>query len=176
MIVIADTGPLLHLFWVDALDWALPLQPIFVVETVWREIVSYAPEAVNDARLRQVPTPAEVPTKLASQKLDDGEKAALAYALTLPQEGILILCDEIRGRRACRDLALIVKGSVGLIIEAVQEGRATQDMARAALQDLPGRGRLYVKPNVIAQALAAIDAVQPRDYPDEGRDWTEEDL
>lgn len=157
MIVIADTGPLLHLYWVDALAWALPPQPIFVVETVWREIVSYAPEAVGDARLQRVSEPAEVPPSLAGQKLDSGERAALAYALTLPKEEVLILCDELRGRRACRDLALTVKGSVGLIIEAVQEGRATQEIARAALQDLEGRGRFYVKPSVITQALAAID-------------------
>lgn len=143
MIIVADTGPLLHLFWVDALAWALPPQPIFVVETVWREIVSYAPEAVNDTRLQRVSEPAEIPPNLAKQKLDSGERAALAYALTLPTEKVLILCDEIRGRRACRDLSLTVKGSVGLIIEAMQEGR----------------GRLYIKPSVIAQALAAIDAV-----------------
>ncbi len=159
MIVIADTGPLLHLFWVDALEWALPPQPVFVVESVWREIVSYAPEAIRDPRLRRVPTPADVPASLASRKLDSGEKAALAYALTLSADEVLILCDEIRGRRACRDLSLSVKGSVGLIIEAVQQGRTTKETARVALQDLAGRGRFYVKAGVIAQALAAIDAV-----------------
>jgi len=159
MVVIADTGPLLHLFWVDALAWALPPQPIFVVEAVRREIVSYAPEALHDARMRHVSTLVEVPDSLATRNLDDGERAALAYALTLPQEEVLVLCDELRGRRACRDLSLTVKGSVGLIIEAVQEGRATQKTARAALQELPERGRLYVNSKIIAQALTAIDAV-----------------
>ncbi len=176
MIVIADTGPLLHLFWVDAVAWALPPEPIFVVEAFRREIVSYAPEALNDARIRYVLTPVEVPDTLASQNLDDGERAALAYALTLPVEDVLVLCDELRGRRACRDLSLTVKGSVGLIIEAVQEGRAAKETARAALRNLPEQGRLYVSPKVIAQALAAIDAVQPKEYPDEGKDWTEEDV
>lgn len=33
-VIIADAGPLLHLFWVDALAWALPPQEIVVVEAV----------------------------------------------------------------------------------------------------------------------------------------------
>lgn len=34
MIVVADAGPLLHLFWVGATAWALPPQEIAVVEDV----------------------------------------------------------------------------------------------------------------------------------------------
>ncbi len=37
MIVVADTGLLLHLFWVDALEWALPPQEVAVVEAAWEK-------------------------------------------------------------------------------------------------------------------------------------------
>ena len=37
MTVVADAGPLPHLYWVGALDWALPRQDIIVVDEVWQE-------------------------------------------------------------------------------------------------------------------------------------------
>lgn len=161
MIVIADAGPLLHLFWVGAAAWALPPQPVLVVEAVWREVDRYAPEALDDPRLQRVSQPFPVPQTLTDRRLDSGEEAALACALTQPTgTDVLVLCDEIRGRRACRDLSLTVKGSVGLIIEAVQSGRTSPETARAALRELPARGRLYVSTGVIAQALAAIDEAE----------------
>lgn len=51
VIVVADTGPILHLFWIDASRWALPPQPIMVVDEVWVEVEAYAPEALADACL-----------------------------------------------------------------------------------------------------------------------------
>ena len=96
MIVIADAGPLLHLFWIDALAWALPPQPVLVVEAVWQEVSRHAPEALKDTRLQRIVLTSPVPASLTNRRLDAGEEAALTYALTQP-EGveILVLCDEI---------------------------------------------------------------------------------
>lgn len=49
MIVIADAGPILHLYWVDAMSWALPPEAIDVVEEVWQEVGKHAPEALQIA-------------------------------------------------------------------------------------------------------------------------------
>ncbi|MBK6686405.1 MAG: hypothetical protein IPG45_18190 [Deltaproteobacteria bacterium] len=45
MIVVADAGPILHLYWIDGASWALPPQDIFVVDQVWPEIEKFAPAA-----------------------------------------------------------------------------------------------------------------------------------
>ncbi len=157
MIVIADAGPLLHLFWVDALSWALPTQEIVVVETVWREVDQYAPEALQDSRLQRTPAVAAVPPRLLSRGLDPGEEAALAYALAQANiSDLLVLCDDQQARKACQEFAVPVTGTVGLIVAAFQTGRASQEEAITALQDLPGRGRFYVKPTLIARAIATI--------------------
>ena len=74
MIIIADAGPLLHLFWIDALFWALPAEEIVVVETVWHEVDQYAPQALQDSRLRRTPAIAPVPPLLLSRELDPGKK------------------------------------------------------------------------------------------------------
>lgn len=159
MIIVADAGPLLHLFWVDALAWALPASRIIVVEAVWREVSRHAPEALQDSRLQRVTVSSPVAPSLRNQRLDSGEEASLAYALAQPEKAdVLFLCDEMRARRACRDLSLAVKGSVGLILDSVDDGRVSAETARTALRDLPGRGRLYASPDLIAHALAALDA------------------
>ena len=51
MIVVADTGPIVHLYWIGASSWALPPESILVVREVWQEIERHAPEALQDSRL-----------------------------------------------------------------------------------------------------------------------------
>ena len=58
MIVVADTGPVVHLHWVGASSWALPPEPILVVREVWGEIERHAPEALRDPRLVRAAYPA----------------------------------------------------------------------------------------------------------------------
>jgi hypothetical protein len=124
-IIVADTGPRLHLHWVGACSWALPPKPIDdVVDVVWREVALYAPEALHDAPLRQVASPADRPPESVRFLLDDGEAAAIAYALHAERRhDALLLCDELRARRVCKRLALPVVGSIGLIVEAHRAGR-----------------------------------------------------
>jgi predicted nucleic acid-binding protein len=164
MIVVADAGPLLHLFWADAHLWALPPQEIEVVQAVWEEVTAYAPEALADKRLKQIKLAIPLSPLLEGKRLHTGEVVALSYALTRTShaptrtEELLLLSDDQRARQVCRTFALPFIGSIGLIIEASREGRVSKEVAEAALRDLPGRGRLYVKPSVIAQAVAALTA------------------
>ena len=84
-VVVTDAGPILHLHWVDASQWALPDGPIIVVETVWTEIERHEPAALADQRLRRVPDPEATPAELIRADLDPGERAALAYAFLARQ-------------------------------------------------------------------------------------------
>lgn len=160
MITVADTGPLLHLFWVDALAWALPPGPIDVVDTVWREVERHEQDVLKDVRLRRVTAPTLLPPELAAKNLDSGEEAALSYALAQTGEDVLVLCDEIRARKACGALSLPVIGSIGLIVRAFQDGRVSQQMAVTALRDLPTRGLLYVRESLLDDAVAQINSAE----------------
>jgi predicted nucleic acid-binding protein len=157
VIVVADAGPLLHLFWVGASAWALPPHTIDVVNEVWEEVESHAPDALHEARLRRVATSVSISEALSRWNLDRGERLALSYALAQRgEQEVLVLCDERQARLACNELSLSVVGSIGLIIEAFRAGRASVETASAALRNLPGPGRLHVKPQLIELALAAI--------------------
>jgi predicted nucleic acid-binding protein len=161
MIIVADAGPLLHLFWIDASQWALPPQPVDVVHAVWEEVVAHAPPALDDPRLHHIEEPFDVSLALGPWRLDAGELAALSYALSQPDmTKVLVLSDELEARRACSALSLSVVGSIGLIIEAFRAGRVPYDTAADALRDLPKRGRLHVRARLIELALDAL-AVKP---------------
>jgi len=157
MIVIADAGPLLHLYWVDALEWALPPQEIIVVEEVWKEVEKYAARALENTHLRRHKVGLITPPQLSSWNLDPGELAALTCAVEhAKQQRVLVLCDELEARNACAALDISFVGSVGLIVEAVRSRRIDRSTGRMALKDLPDRGRLHVKQEVIQIALNEI--------------------
>jgi len=157
MIVIADAGPILHLYWVDALPWALPPQPIDVVAEVWQQVDRHEPRALTDSRFRRRVVAAPHPSELSSWKLDSGEVAALGYAVSQRDtDRVLVLCDEREARTACARLAIPVVGSIGLIIRAFRTGRVAGEVAQTALRDLPRRGRLHVTEALIELAVEML--------------------
>lgn len=157
MIVVADAGPILHLHWIGCSAWALPSQPIYVVEDVWREVERHAPGALEDPRFERTPTPAGPAVDAVRLSLDAGEAAAIAFALGRP--GSLLLTDDEAARRACVELHIIATGTIGLIIEAARGGRVPRDEAARSLESLPTRGRLHVSGELLARALAALAAM-----------------
>ena len=140
-VIVADSGPLLHLFWVDALAWALPPQEIVVVETVWREVEQYAPEALQDDRLHRSPEGAVVPASLKERRLDSGEEAAIAYALAqVDKTDLLLLCDDQKARKVCQSLALPITGTLGMIVAAARLERVSAENAITAVEKLRTTG------------------------------------
>lgn len=157
MIIVADAGPLLHLHWVEAAAWALPPATIEVVDVVWQEVASYAPEALSDRRLRCVSAPHPTPASVAAFRLDDGEAGSIAYALSLDSgSNPLLLCDDVKARKACRSLSLMVVGSIGLIVEACRAGRASRPEAARALESLPDAGKLHVHRDLLRRAIESL--------------------
>jgi predicted nucleic acid-binding protein len=129
---------------------------------VWDEVSAHEPQALLDPRLRRVKASEPRQAVLGAWHLDGGEAAALSYALEQPDpREVLVLCDERQAREVCAALALSVVGSVGLIVAAFHEGRADRATCIAALRDLPVRGRLHIRPELIEAAVAAVNSSSP---------------
>jgi predicted nucleic acid-binding protein len=159
VVVIADAGPLLHLHWIGALAWALPPQPIVIVEAVAQELERYAPEILEAVPLVRVANPGSIPPALDRWRLDDGERYSLAHALVVARaRPVLVLTDDRRARQAADELGVDITGTVGLLLQALVSGRAEADQVRDALIDLPGKGRLYLSNRLLAWAIAEVDA------------------
>jgi predicted nucleic acid-binding protein len=72
-------------------------------------------------------------------------------------DAVLILCDEHQARRACSALSLPVVGSIGLIVEAYRTGRVSRAITETALRELPIRGRLHIRADLLELALKSLD-------------------
>jgi predicted nucleic acid-binding protein len=157
LIIIADAGPLLHLYWVDALSWALLPMEVLVPRSVVAEVAAHTPGALADSRLIQVEDP-EPAHELSGWSLDAGEQAALSLALAQPsRQTVRLLCDDMRARAAADEHGLESIGTVGLILRARAADRVGSGEARKALLDLRTRGRMHLNRRLLQMALEELE-------------------
>ena len=90
MNIVCDAGPLLHLHWVDAAEWALPGEDCLVPQSVWDEISRQDAGALRYEQLRLTP---DLPVEpgLTAWHLDAGESAALSLALSFGDSTAVLL-------------------------------------------------------------------------------------
>ena len=118
MLVVSDTTPLTALLQIGRAD----LLPLLFARIL-------IPPAVRDELLREHPTlptwletrpPAAIQPSLAAAKLDPGETQALALALEVHDDTVLL--DERLGRRVARAHGLRVTGLLGTLVLAKKRG------------------------------------------------------
>jgi predicted nucleic acid-binding protein len=125
-VVVADTGPLHYLVLIGEID-LLPrlFETVFVPEVVRDELRHVrTPSSVRDwlatipAWLKPLPT--EPVAALPRPRLGAGERAAIALAVSLGAD--LILMDDSAGVTAARGQAFIVTGTLGILDLAASHG------------------------------------------------------
>lgn len=151
MIVVADTSPLNYLVLIGAQDVLEALyESVFVPLSVCAELID--PETPAVVRewicrppewLKIMPDPVQDGTL---DTLDPGERAAIALALSIPVNRLLI--DDARGRAAAERRNLKVTGTVGVLAAAHQNGLLDFDTAITRLCNTS----FYVSPRLLATA------------------------
>jgi predicted nucleic acid-binding protein len=126
-LVVAGTGPLHYLVLTGDIELLPKLfERVLVPQVVRDELANAeAPQAVRDwialapgwLDVRQAHPDAD---DVAVAKLDDGERAAIALALALKAE--LVLMDDRKGVGVARDWGLTVTGTLGLLDLAARHG------------------------------------------------------
>jgi predicted nucleic acid-binding protein len=119
-VVVADTGPLHYLVWIGQIDLVSKLFEKVFLPTEVRDELSHeeAPEAVPawignpPAWLTVMPAPI-APADPALLRLDDGERAAIALAVSLSVDAILM--DDRAGVAAARSMGFPVMGTLGIL-------------------------------------------------------------
>ena len=140
--IVINTGPLLALAAAGRLD-VLPalFRRIVVPEEVWREVAVGGRTGFALAELsaapwldkRAAPTPL---TPFLTVALDAGEASVIALALAEKIPTVAI--DETSGRRLARLHGLDVTGSLGILLQAKQQGQPVK--LRDAIQRMRQRG------------------------------------
>lgn len=149
MIVVSDTSPLTALVKIGRAE--------LLAELFGRVII---PPAVEMELLREhrelpewleVQAPSMIPAEIAAAHLDAGETQALALALELRADTVLM--DERLGRRIARSVGLIPTGVLGCLLFAKREGLLIA--VAPLIADLKLRGGCWFEDALVAALLAA---------------------
>lgn len=104
----------------------------------------------NTPWLHETGTP-PIPAPILAWDLGDGESSVLAWALAHP--GTLAIVDDLAARRCAAAVRIPVRGTLGLVLLAKQQGRVAS--ARAVLMRLRHAG-MYLADDVLNPALAMV--------------------
>lgn len=95
------------------------------------------------------------------RSLGEGERHAIALAYTLTRELsednviIIVVTDDKRARKKCRELRIRVFGTLGLIEFAKKRGVVSKEEALELLKRIPDTS-LYITPELLEEALAKV--------------------
>ena len=123
MLVVADSSPLIYLSRVGTLHVLAALfGDVVVPQAVWDEAVGRRPAApatnmIEEATWLRV---VDNPSPLLDLGLDAGETAAVLVAEALHAD--LLLIDERAGRKIAQERGLVVRGTLGVLVQAKQSG------------------------------------------------------
>ena len=127
MIVVADTSVIINLALVGHEELlAIIFREVLIPPAVESEFVRLAATDGRFAGLSvpawaQVRAPAVIPEAIANDSdLDDGEMQALALALEIHADGVLI--DEAHGRAVAIELGMVPIGVLGILVRAKKHG------------------------------------------------------
>ncbi|MEM8639127.1 MAG: DUF3368 domain-containing protein [Cyanobacteria bacterium P01_G01_bin.54] len=160
MKVVSNTSPLVNLAVIGQLPLLQRIYPkILIPPTVHNELICFPP--IQTAIAQQVDAGAlklQTPRNSAlvqtlSQALDPGEAAAIALATELRAERLLI--DERAGRRVSKQYGLNIRGIVGILVNAKQQGLilATKPLLDRLIQEAGFR----MSPTLYESALKAAN-------------------
>ncbi|NET72372.1 MAG: DUF3368 domain-containing protein [Sphaerospermopsis sp. SIO1G2] len=158
MLVVSNTSPILNLAIIGRLDLLREqfdkiLIPKAVLEELWVDEVLPGSQELCKAleigwlELQTVNNQSLV--QLLQRDLDRGESEAIALALTLNADKIIL--DERDGRKIAKDLGLQVIGILGVIIRAANDGQISS--LSDVINQLREEAGFLISPSLLTQIL-----------------------
>jgi predicted nucleic acid-binding protein len=165
--VVSNAGPLMALAKLNLLHLLKDLYGrVYIARSVYDEIVVEGiRRGHEDARtlslyldqtewLPETVKPADMPAGLREARLDRGERDTLALAEKLASP--LVLMDETVGRQAARERGLTVRGSLGVVVEAYQQGLIQTDQLRLYFEEMVRRQDIWINPALVERLLKEV--------------------
>jgi predicted nucleic acid-binding protein len=115
-IVIADTSCLIALSKIEAIDLLEKLyHEVFITEEIAKEFGDGLPNWIKIEKVKN-----QKYQQLLNLYLDTGEASAIAFALDL--ENVLLILDDLKGRKEAERLGLTFTGTLGVLYKAKKQG------------------------------------------------------
>lgn len=158
-LVVADTGPIIHLDELGCLDLLNDFNPLVPFQ-VWREICQYRPDLKQGPSLRLQlvnvtgPVSASLSAMVKSFGLATGEASALA--LIERRKASLLLCDDAAARLAAESLGCAVRGTIGIIVRASRRALRSDQEVVTLLENIPFRSSLHIKRDLLEQVISLM--------------------
>ena len=155
---VLDSGPLIHLAEIDALDVISDFSTLFIAEAVSDEVRRHQPAALDSAlnfHFLSAPSPSAALRILArTLSLDRGELEALS--LMEHNCHAIFLTDDSAARMAAEERGFKVHGTIGLIIRAARKGHRTRLEVIDLLRTIPIKSSLYIKPVLLNEIISSL--------------------
>lgn len=159
IIIVSDTGPLLHLAEADALDLLKQAGEVYIPETVEAEFRYHSSSIPLQKPDWLKITPLSLPYKEQAMLwqhaglIHAGEAEAIALTMQLSSDWLLT--DDTAARLFAKSLQLEVRGSLSIILWAAATDKLSRQNAQTLLNKL-SHSSLWLSPRVIAEANAAL--------------------
>jgi predicted nucleic acid-binding protein len=92
-----------------------------------------------------------IPDSIKAWGLGEGESAVLAWCVA--HRGAEAIIDDLAARRCAAGLGISVRGTLGLVLTAKQQGLVAS--ARSVLETMRGAG-MYLSDRILVEALALV--------------------
>jgi predicted nucleic acid-binding protein len=152
-IVVCDAGPLIHLDELKCLNLLDIYSRVMVPERVWFEVQRYRASALRRktitlVRVDSIPDPSEhLLLLLEESPLDMGEEQALRLMPEFPDA--TLLTDDAAARLVAHQLGYDVHGTVGVILQALPQGKRTKTQVLNLLRAIPKRSSLFIRADLL---------------------------
>ncbi|MFB6173625.1 MAG: hypothetical protein ABEI39_03195, partial [Halobacteriales archaeon] len=151
-LVVADTGPLIHLEQADALSLLELTGKVLVPKTVLDELED-GPTDVSELQFSVAE--ADIDIDSVYPHLDPGETAALVVCT---ERDAVLLTDDMDARNTANEEGIEVHGSVGVVLYGFSQGALTEDAAKRTLRELNQDTSLYLSTPLIEHAIELVES------------------
>lgn len=151
-LVVADTGPLIHLEQAGALSLLELTGEILVPKTVLDELDT---GPTNVSKLEFSVEPVDIDIYSVYPHLDPGETAALAVCT---DRDAILLTDDMDARSTANEEGIEVHGSVGVVLYGYSQGTLAEETAKGTLRELKQDTSLYLSAPLIEHAIELVES------------------
>jgi predicted nucleic acid-binding protein len=154
IVAVSDTGPLIHLAEIDALDLLTAIDELLIPETVYTELEEGGvPPEFSDCEWERIKVAQPVES---SAELDAGERAALAVALE--RDDVVFLTDDLAAREFAQDQNIEVHGSIGVIALAYHRNVVSSDEATSLMRALQAETSLFITDAIVERGIKLLQS------------------